>query len=151
MEDTLAFLPTSSSTLRLEERTSTALSFLDPPNSKTLSHNTYLPSDALHSKASSQTAVLHSTVSAGPRPQSRRQPPPAPRIDGDTLPLSKMSSPRKNRSSGEVDPYSAAHIYYGNEVYHTSTNLSRTRTYSTTVSILPLLPSVWPAANGINL
>ena len=132
---------------RARGRTSSALSFLDIPSSKLSSHN-ILPSDFLLSKTSSQTAVLPSTESASSH--HRVDDNSAQHLDGDTLLVPKMSSPRKHRASGEVDPYSAAHIYYGNEVYHTSRDRSRTRTYSTTVSTLLLLLSLWLAANRIN-
>jgi alpha,alpha-trehalase len=39
-------------------------------------------------------------------------------------------SPRKTRTSNEIDPYSAAHIYYGAEATLKSKNLFRARTYS---------------------
>lgn len=47
-----------------------------------------------------------------------------------------MSSPRKVRTSNEIDPYAAAHVYYGPDSHHISKNHFRTRTYST-VSYLP--------------
>lgn len=44
--------------------------------------------------------------------------------------MSSPASPRKARTSNEIDPYSAAHIYYGAEATHKSKNHFRARTYS---------------------
>ena len=44
-----------------------------------------------------------------------------------------MTSPLRARSSNEIDPYSAAHVYYGQNAIHKS-NHFRTRTFSTVSS-----------------
>lgn len=45
-----------------------------------------------------------------------------------------MSSPLRVRTSNEIDPYSASHIYYGPDAHNGKSNHFRTRTYSTNQS-----------------